>query len=73
MFQCQEKIRPRYFTHQINHSFQVEAITSQADQSDSDNIKARGDKLADRYEKIKKLADETAAKLDENAQGKRVY
>ena len=24
-------------------------------------------------EKIKKLADETAAKLDENAQGKRVY
>jgi hypothetical protein len=50
-------------------SGRVDTITNAADESKSENIKSRGDKLNDRYAKIKKLADETAARLDENAQG----
>merc|ERR1712242_95928 len=46
----------------------VDTITKAAEQSDSENIKSRGDKLSDRYVKIKRLTDETAARLDENAQ-----
>ena len=53
--------------------FQVDTITKAAEQSDSENIKSRGDKLSDRYVKIKRLADETAARLDENAQGKSLF